>query len=57
MQSFCQSGEFSLTGKIRGALISNAIYYGSYLAIFGFLLIYVAIEHNIDGYQNKILIL
>jgi hypothetical protein len=49
MQSFSQSGEFSLSGKIKGALISNAIYYGTYLAIFGVLLIYVAVENNIDG--------
>jgi hypothetical protein len=51
MQSFSQSGEFSLSGKIKGALISNAIYYGTYLAIFGVLLIYVAVENNIDGYS------
>ncbi|CAF0888733.1 unnamed protein product [Brachionus calyciflorus] len=55
MQSFCQSGEFSVTGKIKGALIANAIYYGSYLALFGFLLIYVAIEHNIDGPKLKVI--
>lgn len=50
MQSFCQSGEFYLSGKLRGALISNAIYYGTYLAIFGVLLIYVAVKNDIDGY-------
>ena len=49
MQAFSHSGEFTLSGKIRSALIHNAIYYGTYLAIFGVLLVYVAIKHNIDG--------
>jgi hypothetical protein len=55
MQSFSQSGEFKLQGKIKGALYSNAIYYGSYLAIFGVLLIYVALKHSIDGQKLKII--
>ena len=49
MQAFSQSGEFTLSGKIRGSLIANAIYYGTYMAIFGVLLVYVAIKHQIDG--------
>ncbi len=55
MQSFSQSGEFSFAGKMRGALIANAIYYGTYLAIFGVLLIYVAIKHNIDAQKLKVI--
>ena len=51
MQSFVQSAEFNFSAKIRGALIANAIYYGTYLAIFGVLLIYVAVKHNIDGFD------
>uniref|UniRef100_A0A3B3Q7G6 LMBR1 domain containing 2a n=1 Tax=Paramormyrops kingsleyae TaxID=1676925 RepID=A0A3B3Q7G6_9TELE len=44
MQSYARSGGFSITGKIKTALIENAIYYGTYLLIFGSLLIYVAIH-------------
>nr|XP_046243535.1 G-protein coupled receptor-associated protein LMBRD2B-like [Scatophagus argus] len=42
MQSYAQSGAFSRLGKIKMALIENAIYYGTYLIIFISLLIYVA---------------
>ncbi|XP_056140257.1 G-protein coupled receptor-associated protein LMBRD2B-like isoform X2 [Lampris incognitus] len=42
MQSYARSGAFSRVGKIKTALIENAIYYGTYLLIFIFLLIYVA---------------
>lgn len=55
MQSFSQSGELHLIGKIKAALISNAIYYGTYLALFGVFLIYVAIKHHIDGQQLKVI--
>ena len=44
MQSYARSGGFSIAGKIKTALIENAIYYGTYLLIFGSLLIYVAIH-------------
>ncbi|XP_060950348.1 G-protein coupled receptor-associated protein LMBRD2B [Limanda limanda] len=46
MQSYARSGGFSITGKIKTALIENAIYYGTYLLIFGSLLIYVAVHPN-----------
>lgn len=42
MQSYARSGAFSKVGKIKTALIENAIYYGTYLLIFISLLIYVA---------------
>lgn len=42
MQSYARSGAFSRVGKIKTALIENAIYYGTYLLIFICLLIYVA---------------
>ncbi|KAL7989085.1 hypothetical protein Chor_008004 [Crotalus horridus] len=48
MQSYARSGGFSITGKIKTALIENAIYYGTYLLIFGAFLIYVAINPNIS---------
>ncbi|KAG5841477.1 hypothetical protein ANANG_G00199910 [Anguilla anguilla] len=44
MQSYARSGAFSITGKIKTALIENAIYYGTYLLVFGSLLIYVAVH-------------
>ncbi|XP_057688818.1 G-protein coupled receptor-associated protein LMBRD2B-like isoform X1 [Corythoichthys intestinalis] len=42
MQSYARSGAFSRMGKLKTALVENAIYYGTYLLIFIFLLIYVA---------------
>lgn len=42
MQSYARSGAFSRVGKIKTALIENAVYYGTYLLIFIFLLAYVA---------------
>lgn len=42
MQSYARSGAFSRAGKIKTALIENAIYYGTYLFIFISLLVYVA---------------
>ncbi|KAM9446058.1 G-protein coupled receptor-associated protein LMBRD2a isoform 1-T1 [Clarias gariepinus] len=44
MQSYARSGGFSISGKIKTALIENAIYYGTYLFIFCSLLIYVALS-------------
>uniref|UniRef100_A0A669DJV0 LMBR1 domain containing 2b n=1 Tax=Oreochromis niloticus TaxID=8128 RepID=A0A669DJV0_ORENI len=53
MQSYARSGGFSITGKIKTALIENAIYYGTYLLIFGSLLIYVAVhpELHLSWYE------
>ncbi|XP_069483230.1 G-protein coupled receptor-associated protein LMBRD2 [Ambystoma mexicanum] len=55
MQSYARSGGFSITGKIKTALIENAIYYGTYLLIFGALLIYVAVNPNLhlEWYQLR----
>ena len=55
MQSFAQSGEFTLAGKIKRSLINNAIYYGTYMAIFSVLLIYVGVKHSIDGQKLKVI--
>ncbi|KAJ4918731.1 hypothetical protein JOQ06_003379, partial [Pogonophryne albipinna] len=51
--SYARSGGFSITGKIKTALIENAIYYGTYLLIFGSLLIYVAVhpEWHLSWYE------
>lgn len=51
MQSYARAGDFTVTGKLRTALIENAIYYGTYLLIFGICLIYVAASPglHLDG--------
>lgn len=55
MQSYSTAGDFSVGGKIKTALIENAIYYGTYLLIFGICLIYVAArpDLHIDAYVIK----
>ncbi|ESO12929.1 hypothetical protein HELRODRAFT_105627 [Helobdella robusta] len=42
MQSYAKAGEFTFLGKFKYALIVNAIYYGTYLVIFGCCLVYLA---------------
>ncbi|XP_053151260.1 G-protein coupled receptor-associated protein LMBRD2 isoform X1 [Hemicordylus capensis] len=54
MQSYARSGGFSITGKIKTALIENAIYYGTYLLIFGAILIYVAVNLSINLQWNEL---
>jgi len=54
MQSFCQTGEFYWRGKIRYALRSNLIYYGTLLLVFGILVIYVAINYKFDAASFKV---
>ena len=44
MQSYTKAGDFTVKGKLRSALIDNAIYYGSYLLIAAILLIYLAAQ-------------
>jgi hypothetical protein len=44
MQSYLKAGDFHFRGKMRSALIDNAIYYGTYLFICGVLLIYIALK-------------
>ncbi|KAI4887818.1 hypothetical protein NFI96_005377 [Prochilodus magdalenae] len=55
MQSYARSGAFSISGKIKTALIENAIYYGTYLFIFCSLLIYVAVspQWNLSWYHLR----
>ncbi|XP_064487050.1 G-protein coupled receptor-associated protein LMBRD2B-like [Ornithodoros turicata] len=54
MQSYSTAGDFNVTGKLRTALIENAIYYGSYLLIFAGLLVYVAIQPNMHLDAGKL---
>ncbi|XP_045473683.1 LMBR1 domain-containing protein 2 homolog [Harmonia axyridis] len=44
MQSYTKTGDFSVKGKLKSALIDNAIYYGSYLLICIILMIYLALK-------------
>ncbi|KAL8571888.1 hypothetical protein ACOMHN_011480 [Nucella lapillus] len=57
MQSYSNAGDFTVPGKIKSALIENAIFYGTYLLIFGICLIYVAArpDLDIDGEKLKII--
>lgn len=47
MQSYLKAGDFTVQGKLKSALIDNAIYYGSYLMICGVLLIYIALKPGV----------
>ena len=51
MQSYSYAGDFTVKGKIKTALIENALWYGSYLIIFIGLLLYVVFhpDLNLDG--------
>ncbi|CAH1405013.1 unnamed protein product [Nezara viridula] len=55
MQSYAKAGEFTVKGKLKSALVDNAIYYGSYLFICGVLLIYIAVKPglHLDGQKLK----
>lgn len=55
MQSYIKAGDFTVQGKLKSALIDNAIYYGSYLFICGILLIYIALKPGLylDGQKLK----
>lgn len=47
MQSYLKAGDFTVKGKLKAALIDNAMYYGSYLFICGILLIYIALKPGV----------
>lgn len=51
MQSYSYAGEFTIWGKIKTALFENALWYVSYLIIFGVLLVYVVVKPDLhlDG--------
>uniref|UniRef100_F6Y2U7 Uncharacterized protein n=1 Tax=Ciona intestinalis TaxID=7719 RepID=F6Y2U7_CIOIN len=59
MQSYVCAGDFSTLGKMKRAVIENAVYYGSYLFIFGCLLIYVAAapDLSLDLKQLKVILI
>lgn len=54
MQSYSKAGDFTVKGKLKSALIDNAIYYGSYLSICIILLIYITLKGvSLDGPKIK----
>lgn len=55
MQSYAKAGEFTVQGKLKSALVDNAIYYGSYFFICGILLAYIAVKPDLqlDGQKLK----
>lgn len=48
MQSYTKAGDFTVKGKLKSALIDNAIYYGSYLLIASILIIYLAVQPDFE---------
>lgn len=48
MQSYSMAGDFAFTGKLKSSFVENAIYYGSFGAIFIIFAIYVAIHSGLD---------
>ncbi|GAU93072.1 LMBR1-3 [Ramazzottius varieornatus] len=54
MQSYAMAGEFSVGGKLLASLKRNAIYYGTYLLIFGILLIYLATRPGVHLSGSKL---
>lgn len=54
MQSYLKAGDFTFKGKLRAAVIDNAIYYGSYLFICGILLIYLTLKPDVTLEWPKI---
>lgn len=48
LQSFLRAGDFTIKGKLRSALVENLIYYGIYLLICIVLLVYLAVQPNVE---------
>lgn len=44
MQSYSSAGDFTVTGKLKSAVLENAIIYGSLLLILTVCIIYVAVK-------------
>ncbi|KAJ8888020.1 hypothetical protein PR048_007505 [Dryococelus australis] len=57
MQSYIKAGDFTVRGKLRSALVDNAIYYSLYLFICGILLVYIALQPSLelDGQKLKVI--
>ncbi|CAB3380908.1 LMBR1 domain-containing protein 2 homolog isoform X2 [Cloeon dipterum] len=54
MQSYTKAGDFSVKGKLRSALIDNAIYYSTYLFICCVLFVYIILKPGLDVDGGKL---
>ncbi|CAG9856412.1 unnamed protein product [Phyllotreta striolata] len=54
MQSYIKSGDFSVKGKLKSALIDNAIYYGSYFLICCILIVYLSLKPSVGLDWSKL---
>ena len=50
LSSYVAAGEFTISGKVKAALIENAVIYGTLGILFGVLLIYVVASKHLDKY-------
>ena len=55
LSSYVAAGEFTIVGKLKKALIENAVIYGTLGILFGVLLIYVVASKHLDGEAIKVL--
>ena len=55
LSSYVAAGEFTIGGKLKKALIENAVIYGTLGILFGILLIYVVASKHLDGEAIKVL--
>ncbi|CAH0391009.1 unnamed protein product [Bemisia tabaci] len=55
MQSYAKAGEFTFRGKLKSAILDNAIYYGSYIFLCFLLLVYITFKPGLqlDGQKLK----
>ncbi|XP_059476007.1 LMBR1 domain-containing protein 2 homolog isoform X2 [Neocloeon triangulifer] len=54
MQSYTKAGDFTVKGKLRSALIDNAIYYSTYLFICCVLFVYLVLKPGLDVDGSKL---
>ncbi|KAH9280530.1 LMBR1 domain-containing protein 2 -like protein [Echinococcus granulosus] len=59
MESYADSGEFTILRKLRSAIIDNAIIYGSYLILFLGVMIYLLVKRTVslDAASLKVLLI
>ncbi|KAL5251562.1 hypothetical protein ACHWQZ_G017060 [Mnemiopsis leidyi] len=55
LSSYVAAGEFTISGKVKAALIENAVIYGTLGILFGVLLIYVVASKHLDKEAIKVL--
>lgn len=53
LQCYLRSGHFTFLGRLRYSIITNMVWYGSYLLIFGCFLIYLGVKDEISWINIK----